>query len=152
MSNEIPLLTFAELDEISRQAQIDFCLGKSASYDGALARGVEQAVRAQWAAGVAQLRAEFGKALDDRDSWENQATARTNDAIRFAAERDAAQAEAARLKILLREYLDIRKEAASIDDVLPEQSIKAWARLAERQSTLEVCSRAALQPRSGEQT
>jgi hypothetical protein len=36
-------LSIAELNDIARQAQIDFCLGKATSFEVALARGVERA-------------------------------------------------------------------------------------------------------------
>ena len=57
------------------------------------------------------------------------------------------EAQVEQMRALLTEYLDIRDEAASIDDVLPDQSIKAWTALAERQTALEILARAAIKTR-----
>lgn len=51
---------------------------------------------------VGEALAEIARLADDRDSWRQQASARTDDAVRFAGERDAALAEVA----LLREERD----------------------------------------------
>jgi hypothetical protein len=80
---------------------------------------------------------------------EHELVSRT-DATRLLAESQAhnakLEAQVERLRALLAEYLDIREEAASIDDVLPEQSVKAWAVVVERQTALEIRARAALKP------
>jgi len=76
---------------------------------------------------------------------------RRTDATRLLAESQEhnakLEAQVEQMRALLTEYLDIRDEAASIDDVLPDQSIKAWTALAERQTALEILARAAIKTR-----
>lgn len=61
---------------------------------------------------IATLRAEVERLTDDRDSWCAQASARTEDAVRFAAERDAGRAEVERLNLLVMQGAEGRAEAA----------------------------------------
>jgi hypothetical protein len=54
---------------------------------------------------VAASHAEIARLTDDRNSWCEQASARTGDAVRFAAERDAALAREKALREALAEVL-----------------------------------------------
>lgn len=51
---------------------------------------------------------------DDRDSWCQQASARTEDAVRFAAERDALRAEVAELRKDAQRYRCLRSNRSAL--------------------------------------
>lgn len=107
MSSEVPLLTFSELDEIARNIQIDYCLGKVMSFDSAFARAVEQAVRAQWAAEVAAKDAEIAGLRE----LANQHQTRFSMVVAAHTERDSAQAEAKAAKADAERYRWLRDSA-----------------------------------------
>ena len=76
------------------------------------------------------MRREVQRLTDDRDSWRDQASARTADAVKYARERDALRAEVERLRSgepVATKRVSLHSDLGDREPLTPEQIDAVWA-------------------------